>query len=595
MPQGCVLSLLLYTLYTHNCVPTHHSNKIIKFTDFTVVVRFILRKEGLSDGSGLLPDGPLNASVGGTVTFRTNLDPTETPLPFINWQFDSGPVLKPVLLLLTTGNTTAPEYEGRITVFRSTGSLELRNLKLSDSGDYIVNIQPDGKLQVAGRTTLHIYEPVSSVSLSSTSTDLIEFSSSVSLSCSSSGSSVSFLWMNSSSEVTASDRVQITDGGSTLTIVSVTRYDQGPYSCHVSNPVSSIISDPVNFSVSYGPDDIQIEVAPPNEHHKKGSDIILTCSADSSPSAEFLWFLNGGQMPDTGPELKLMNIQMSQSGNYSCQAFNNKTLSYQTSQPTAIFVHEPVFNVKVTQEVTHLIEFRGSVSFFCSSSGSSLSFLWMNSSSEVTASDRVQITDGGSTLTIVNVTRDDQGPYSCHVSNPVSSASSDPVHLSVSYGPEKITLISPSQNYKEGSNITLSCSADSRPPAIFHWFLNGNLLPGSGSELRLINVQRNQSGNYSCVAFNNITLTNQTSQLLVISIVEAKGLSGGAIAAITISCLVVTALGAAGGFFIYKRILNDQLGRGLKSSSPRGPDTGGGAETGEKGRGGEPQDPVIPG
>ncbi|KAK3521940.1 hypothetical protein QTP70_020054 [Hemibagrus guttatus] len=32
-PQGCVLSPLLYTLFTHDCTPAHHSNTIIKFAD----------------------------------------------------------------------------------------------------------------------------------------------------------------------------------------------------------------------------------------------------------------------------------------------------------------------------------------------------------------------------------------------------------------------------------------------------------------------------------------------------------------------------------------------------------------------------------
>ena len=30
-PQGCVLSLLLYSLFTHDCVAMHASNSIIKF------------------------------------------------------------------------------------------------------------------------------------------------------------------------------------------------------------------------------------------------------------------------------------------------------------------------------------------------------------------------------------------------------------------------------------------------------------------------------------------------------------------------------------------------------------------------------------
>ncbi|XP_038140435.1 carcinoembryonic antigen-related cell adhesion molecule 5-like [Cyprinodon tularosa] len=367
-------------------------------------------------------------------------------------------------------------------------------------------------------------EPVTDVTVSPPSADLVEFNSSVHLSCSSSsGSSLSFRWLNSSSEVTPSDRVQITDGGSTLTIVNVTRYDQGSYSCNVSNPVSSIGSDPIEISVSYGPDNVRLEVNPPGEHYKTGSDIILTCCVDSRPSAEYQWFLNEGALTTTGPELRLMNIQMSQSGNYSCQAFNSKTLRYQKSQPLAVYVHDPVSKVKLIPESSDLIEFSKSASFFCSSSGSSLSFRLMKDSSEITASDRVQITDGGSNLTIVNVTRNDEGSYSCEVSNPVSNANSDPVKFSVSYGPEKVKLkVNPESHnpYVEGSDITLSCSADSRPAAVFSWFLNAKLLPNSEHELRLISVQRNQSGNYSCQAFNSKTTKKQTSELASISIVE---------------------------------------------------------------------------
>ena len=38
-PQGCVLSPLLYTLYTHDCTPAHLSNTLVKFA--TTVVGLI--------------------------------------------------------------------------------------------------------------------------------------------------------------------------------------------------------------------------------------------------------------------------------------------------------------------------------------------------------------------------------------------------------------------------------------------------------------------------------------------------------------------------------------------------------------------------
>ncbi|XP_054477318.1 LOW QUALITY PROTEIN: carcinoembryonic antigen-related cell adhesion molecule 5-like [Anoplopoma fimbria] len=272
---------------------------------------------------------------------------------------------------------------------------------------------------------------VANVVVTSNTTDMLEYST-VRLSCSSSGSFLSFLWLNSSSEVKESDRVQLSHGGSTLTIVSVTRYDQGPFRCQVFNPVSNDTSGPVNLSI---------------------------------------------------------NLR--------------------------------VANVVVTSNTTDMLEY-STVRLSCSSSGSFLSFLWLNSSSEVKESDRVQLSHGGSTLTIVSVTRYDQGPFRCQVFNPVSNDTSGPVNLSINYGPENIILtISPSQeNYVEGSDITLSCSADSRPAALFQWFLNGDLLSDAVPELRLMNIQMSQSGNYSCQAFNNKTLRYEMTQPSVVSVLE---------------------------------------------------------------------------
>ncbi len=40
-PQGCVLSPMLYSLYTHDYVSSHNSTSIVKFADDTVVLGLI--------------------------------------------------------------------------------------------------------------------------------------------------------------------------------------------------------------------------------------------------------------------------------------------------------------------------------------------------------------------------------------------------------------------------------------------------------------------------------------------------------------------------------------------------------------------------
>ena len=49
-PHGCVLSPLLYSLFTHDCVAMHASNSIIKFADDKQRLDYQLRRDGLQGG-----------------------------------------------------------------------------------------------------------------------------------------------------------------------------------------------------------------------------------------------------------------------------------------------------------------------------------------------------------------------------------------------------------------------------------------------------------------------------------------------------------------------------------------------------------------
>lgn len=87
-----------------------------------------------------------------------------------------------------------------------------------------------------------------------------------------------------------------------------------------------------------GPENINLTISPSLEHYDEGSEIRLTCSSESRPAAQFMWFLNGTMLTATEPKLSLVNVQENQSGNYCCQASNNKTLRSIQSQPAAVSV-----------------------------------------------------------------------------------------------------------------------------------------------------------------------------------------------------------------------------------------------------------------
>ncbi|XP_055083578.1 carcinoembryonic antigen-related cell adhesion molecule 1-like isoform X3 [Periophthalmus magnuspinnatus] len=507
---------------------------------------------GLVSGAGVLPDS-VDAALGGTVMFTTSLAPTQTPFISISWSTGT----KNIITSNAGGNFTGPEYEGRITLFISTGSLELRNVALSDTGQYRVNIIPAGAAAIVGSIILNVYEPVSNVRVTVSSSDLVEFNSSVTLSCSAAGASLTtFLWLNGSIEVTASDRGHLTDGGATLTITTVGRYDQGPFTCKVSNLVSSNISDPVQLSINYGPDGAILSISPLLDYYEEGSDVSLSCSADSRPAAQFKWLLNGELLSFTGAQIQMINIQTSQSGNYSCQAFNSKTLRYKTSQPASISVLRRITNIHVESSSNEPIE-GTSVNITCDASGPIFTRKWLINEQELNPSENIVFYDQKRVLSFTVLKRKDSGKYVCEISNPISTQTTV-YTLSVIYGPENVQISGPKE-IQVDKTVKLTCFSDSVPAANYTWIKNGTVLTQSSEYIKSM-AGSSDSGQYICRASNEITKkTSEAAHTVFVSAQES--LSAGAIAGITVALLVVVAGAAAGGFHVYKHQKDRRLSK----------------------------------
>ncbi|KAJ8354750.1 hypothetical protein SKAU_G00223170 [Synaphobranchus kaupii] len=175
--------------------------------------------------------------VGENVTFRV--------LPLVDiksgmWYFQNK------LLVFWIGDQTEPQ-DKRATVNTSTGALTLSSVTVADSGVYrLMSTTPP----IQANTTLTVLEPVSNVVAKVSVSDPVEFNDTVTLTCSASGSSLSFKWLNVSSDITDSEHVALKDDNRTLIISNVSRFDRGPFYCVVSNGVGHGTSPAQNLNIS---------------------------------------------------------------------------------------------------------------------------------------------------------------------------------------------------------------------------------------------------------------------------------------------------------------------------------------------------------
>ncbi|KAK6326679.1 hypothetical protein J4Q44_G00023240, partial [Coregonus suidteri] len=247
--------------------------------------------------------------------------------------------------------------------------------------------------------------------------------------------------------------------------------------------------------------------------YKTGSDIILSCSAQSKPAVSYKWMFNGAFLNEQSPQLSLQSTRENQTGSYACLAHNNVTLRFATLT-TMIKIVEPISAVALNSDGKPPI-LDQSFTLRCEVTGPVDYIHWLMNSQLISLNNRTIFSTDNKTMVINPIQFSDRGEYICEAFNAVSNLTSMTYKLVVNFGPERPAVTSP-DIAMTGQSVTFNCSASSQPLSQFSWFFNGSQV-ASGSVYETGPLTLASHGEYTCVAFNNITGRNSTvSKMLTV-------------------------------------------------------------------------------
>ncbi|XP_056399457.1 carcinoembryonic antigen-related cell adhesion molecule 20-like [Hyla sarda] len=234
-----------------------------------------------------------------------------------------------------------PLYSPRFLPFNN-GSLQIKDLLITDGGNYIAKIQTGKQEDIA--VTLTVYEPVTKPKMTAAPSNQPKENETLTLTCDTS-QAIMIRWSRRGGSI--STNTKLSGNNKTLTFSGIKREDAGEYQCEAQNLVSKDSSDPYKVTVAYGPDYVKIEGS---SYVRPGSSITLSCSADSFPTPEYQWKHNNTVLEEKTNKYSISSAINENEGLYWCIVKNTVT-----ARTASVSIY-----VNVTEEYIELPKDKGS-------------------------------------------------------------------------------------------------------------------------------------------------------------------------------------------------------------------------------------------
>eukprot|EP00105_Crassostrea_gigas_P045483 XP_019929631.1 PREDICTED: hemicentin-1-like [Crassostrea gigas] len=272
-----------------------------------------------------------------------------------------------------------------------------------------------------------------------------------------------------------------TVGSPSLKILSSTFEDEGTYRCLVTSSAGSTTSGPISLTVIGNVPSVVIGSGSAVVY---GGQVTISCSISSNPSAQSMsWQKTLGGVTTTldiginpryqggtlsNPSLTISNVNLDDKGDYRCLATN--IVGTGQSGPAVIDVTGGVPTVTTGSGSTVYVGDNATVTCIVSGTPAATSVSWQRTINSVTTT--VNLNDfskysGGTlatpSLSIFNVSKEDEGSYSCQATNVIGTGQSvTSAFLSV-IGSAPVTIIGPDISVTVGDQATISCSVTGYP------------------------------------------------------------------------------------------------------------------------------------
>ncbi|XP_076334988.1 nephrin-like [Tachypleus tridentatus] len=472
--------------------------------------------------------GPKEGKRGDNVTMSCVAGPSN-PAAKLSWIVDGRPVISPE-------DSTETSDKGWITTSRITIRLAWQEVKKITLSCYAIN-EAIGD-SVSQTTLLSIIYPPGQPSIQNFQNKPIKAGDFQRFTCVSYGGNpvATLRWFKGEAEVSGTAQ-GIPKGISNILDIRAGPSDNGAvYRCEASNPATlRPLAAYVTPTVFFAPSSVKIEVQP--KYIKAGQTVVLTCeSTSSNPEASVKWWKNGNPITGSydgvidgqyGGKITRSRLRFNVSSSedkakFKCQAINLDLQLSVHDTFTLQVLYKPEFLVP---EMERFDAVEGeSEAFNVTAKGNPpvTDYTWIRDGEPVLdVSDsyvwktkdiiRHRIVSRGPVLEIAKMSRNFGGQYVCEASN--SQGTTRKVILINVLYQASITKISQSTYAKEGDDAQFLCEVTGNPLTqdIIRWnrpgskMRNTQIISERGrSFLTVLNVSKEDAGNFECVAYNGI-------------------------------------------------------------------------------------------